>query len=620
MITPAVSQFQYVQENSNDFLALFPHRYDFLYAQHPDPGDRPKWYTESRYPLSDRAIEEGKYLFGVRPNQETQYFLLDIDWQSPYHPTQAPLSITRLLEALEPLGIVEHIVCTSSDSQGLHLYFPLNMSFNSWKLSKAVSVLLENAGFKLKPGHLELFPNPKVYSADGKSSLFNAHRLPLQMGSYILNDEFWPISNSQSCFVRLWQCCQQKNDLDARHLKKLLKSTKQYSYQLSNKSHKFLSDLDTEIEIGWTDYGQTNRLLGRIAMRTYIFHHITLGGDPLSGDALVQQIVSIAKALPGYRDWCRHQYEIEDRASEWAKSVESSHYFPYGTSQGKYKAIKTIPDAILSEVSWNDQQAQETREKILQAVQTLKDQCVFPEKATARFKALLNYSIGGASLYRYRELWHPIDLGLEPKVSELQSMAIKGVCTEGATALNNPTSLLLENGSNPLSSEAFPDLRTPSQADLGSNVTESSESVAAIRDRIKKQLAQTQKARAQAASELAPRREVPKPVHDQALQRMREFLLSGEPILLIEVGQWLLKQPQGLRDELSANRDGDLQTLMTDLSAISMYLVPIQWSSIEVSTQLKARYGKSTILELTASERLSWQSMLRELLEAQNSN
>ncbi|PZO55372.1 MAG: hypothetical protein DCF15_10650 [Phormidesmis priestleyi] len=491
------------------------------------------------------------------------------------------------------------------------------MSFNSWKVSKAVSVLLENAGFKLKPGHLELFPDPKVYSADGKPSLFNAHRLPLQMGSYILNDEFWPISNSQSCFVRSWQHCQQKNDLDVRHLKKLLKSTKQYSYQLSNKSHKFLSDLDTEIEIGWTDYGQTNRLLGRIAMRTYIFHHITSGGDPLSGEALVQQIVSIAQALPGYRDWCRHQHEIEDRASEWAKSVESSHYFPYGTSQGKYKTVKTIPDAILSEMSWNDRQAQETREKILQAVQTLKDQCAFPEKATARFKALLNHSIGGASLYRYRELWHPIDLGLEPKVSELQNTVIEGVCTEGATALNSPTSLLLENGSNPLSGQVFSDLRTPSQADPGSNITESSESVAAIRDRIKKQLAQIQKARAQAAAELAPRPEMPKPVHEQALQRMREFLLSGEPILLIEVGQWLLKQPQGLRDELTANPHGDLETLLTDLSAIAMYLVPIRWSSLEVRSQLETHYGKSTILELTALERQDWQAVLREMVQFQ---
>lgn len=32
---------------------------------------------------------------------------------------------------------------------------------------------------------------------------------------------------------------------------------------------------------------------------------------------------------------------------------------------------------------------------------------------------------------------------------------------------------------------------------------------------------------------------------------MRKFLFSEEPILLAEVGQWLAKQPQAVRDELT---------------------------------------------------------------------
>ena len=79
------------------------------------------------------------------------------------------------------------------------------------------------------------------------------------------------------------------------------------------------------------------------------------------------------------------------------------------------------------------------------------------------------------------------------------------------------------------------------------------------------------------------------------------------------MGQWLLKQPQNLRNELTANADGDLETLLTDLSAIAMHLVPIRWSSLEVRTQLETHYGKLTILELTASERQNWQAVLREI-------
>lgn len=34
-------QFQAVPEGADAFLALWPHRFDFIYAEHPDPGERP---------------------------------------------------------------------------------------------------------------------------------------------------------------------------------------------------------------------------------------------------------------------------------------------------------------------------------------------------------------------------------------------------------------------------------------------------------------------------------------------------------------------------------------------------------------------------------------------------
>jgi hypothetical protein len=95
-----------------------------------------------------------------------------------------------MIAALEPLGMVSYLTCTSSYSGGIHVYLPFEESQSSWQLSIAISTLLENAGFILKPGQLEVFPNPKPYRADGTFNLFNAHRLPLQIGSYLLNQDF----------------------------------------------------------------------------------------------------------------------------------------------------------------------------------------------------------------------------------------------------------------------------------------------------------------------------------------------------------------------------------------------------------------------------------------------
>lgn len=605
-IVAATTPFVYVEEKEA-FLALFPHRYDFIYAQHPDPKKKPDWKSENRYPLSDRQLLKAEYLYGVRFKQETKYCLLDIDRHSPYHPKNAPLALVRLFTALEPLGITDHITCTSSDSDGLHIYFPTAKAFSSWKLSGAISIALENAGFKLKLSQLELFPNPKAYSAEDETpSLFNAHRLPLQMGSYILDDELQPVNSSSTNFVRMWQACQRRNVLNSRRIKILLKKAKQISYQLSNKASKFLDDLDTEIEEGWTNYGQTNRLLGRITMRSFIFHHITEGGKPLEGKALVEKIVSAAKALPGYRDWCRHQHEIEERSAEWARCIENSHYFAYGTARGKYKEL-AASNQIDDELDYNQQQAQETQSKIAAAVQDLLAKDNLPDKATARFKALLDYSIGGASLYRYRELWHPIELALELKSelaeSELQNTDFEDACTRGANDLKNPTSLLPSNDSNLPASKALSDSDEVPKCAQGNNVEESAQT---IRDRIKKQLADAQKARV-TSKEIPAQPDIEEEViaiRRRGVQRMREFLLSGEPILLCEVGQWLAKQPSEIRDEL-IDTEGD-QALVRDLSNVAMWLVQIKLSPWEVRFQLEERFGKSTILELTVGERGEW--------------
>ena len=142
-------KFSSIKETSSEFLSLFPHRYDFIHAPHPEPGEKPEWKTESRHPLSDRLIQEGDSLYGIRFGKTTRYLLTDIDIHSLYHPRHNPFAVSRLVAALEPIGLVSFIPITSSYSGGIHLYFPFDTDQTSYELAQAVQTLLEKAGFKM---------------------------------------------------------------------------------------------------------------------------------------------------------------------------------------------------------------------------------------------------------------------------------------------------------------------------------------------------------------------------------------------------------------------------------------------------------------------------------------
>jgi hypothetical protein len=149
----------------------------------------------------------------------------------------------------------------------------------------------------------------------------------MQAGSYLLNQDLQMLWGNQgnvcptlAVCARSQQPRYQSNGADSQ-------SRATATVPCHGKADKFLNDLNAEIEQGWTGPGQTNRLLGRIAMRSYIFGHVLYTDKPLEGHALVHDIVTIAQNLPGYHDWCQHQQEGEKRAQDWRLAVEQSHYF-----------------------------------------------------------------------------------------------------------------------------------------------------------------------------------------------------------------------------------------------------------------------------------------------------
>jgi hypothetical protein len=412
MATAVQTPIPYQSTLSEPFLQLWPHRFDFLYAGHPDPESPPNWYTERRFPLSDRVISQGENLYGVRFGKTTSYIVIDIDRQSAYHPDRGFEKIRRIRHVMETIGLVESVICTSSDSGGLHLYFPFDEAQKSWAIGIAVTALMERQGLKVKPGQLEVFPNARPYCRTGLPSLFNGHRLPMQNGSELVNADFERVWSDRDTFVSHWERAKQRNQIDQAEVDRLVKTRKQ-RFAVTTSAEKFLNDLNTDIQEGWTDNGQTNFILGRIAMRSYIFGEVLYAAEPLTGNALTEDIIKVAQQLPGYEKWCNHQHNLEERADAWSRSIDQSdRYFPYGKKNLKVTDTETEPTPNKRDL-WNQEQSHRARQRIQEAISDLLNQGTLASQPTKRFNQLTQYKISGTTLYKHRDLWDPRPIQLE---------------------------------------------------------------------------------------------------------------------------------------------------------------------------------------------------------------
>ncbi len=628
---PAVNPFQCVEDQGDRFFNLFPHRFDYIYAEHPEPTRSPNWQTERRYPLSSRVFQQGRYLFGVRFGTQTQYCLLDIDKGSVYHPQHDPLAVSRIVAALEPIGLASYVVCTSSYSGGLHLYFPFLESQNSWELAAIVSAQLENAGFSIKPGQLEAFPNPKSY-VDGCPSLFNAHRLPVQAGSYLLDESFQPVWSDQLRFLNQWQFAQNRNLIDRKTVKRFLKQVKRTQFKVSGKADKFIDDLNAEIETGWTGSGQTNRLLGRIAMRAYIFHHVIAGGVPLEGKTLIDEIVTTAQSLPGYQDYCNHQHEIEQRAEEWARCVQGSRYFHYGDLKGKYKSKQETVAAIADFPNWNQQQSGSARDRIRGAIADLLEKDSLPIGATARFHILTDYGIGGGSLYRHRDLWHPTEFAEENTLIETNletnaeiSQPVESPpdppssnkpeefdCDEVASNSHSLTSLLSTSGGNSIPDKELSD-RTSEIISVGGNSLDCS---LPLQSRMQQYLTSGDPilvAEALTWTKVGSR--VSEPAFKPAFKPEPESELFSKPLIF---ENYPIISPQSVCEAQGEPNGGIPQLDLSDtLAALSVHIRQLGWSRTQVREDLLTLFGKGDRALLSNEELHQWLSWLLITVEKQ---
>lgn len=394
------------------FLDLFPHRWDYIHSPYSHGMGKIQWRTESRHTLSDRVILEGAKYYGVRFGPETAYTMIDIDSGSLYHPRHDPFAIHRIMDALEPLGLVHSIAITSSSSGGLHLYFPFPTEISTWKVSEAIDLTLRAAGFCLKGGELEIFPNLRT----GDRLLYAAHRLPLQdPKSWILNADFQPIYTTRSEFVSRWIFCSNQNTVTIAILKAAIAVHARRCTKLSTTAHKFLGDLECEVTPGWTGRSQTNHLLGRIVLLGYCFGHVIEDLDrPMHGERLVDWSIEKARSLPGFKEFCRHQAGLRRRVRDWCRSCESnSRYFPYAIGKSS-KPSDLISDGR-SQNAWNILQRQLAETRINHAIDRLVTASLNGEDRSAWeamtiddwVQYLRSSGMSLETLYRHKDLWHP---------------------------------------------------------------------------------------------------------------------------------------------------------------------------------------------------------------------
>lgn len=411
---------------NQDFLSWFPYRFKWLSRY------REKWITE-RGRLNDEQLwqkwQSNDEVIGVRFGSVTAYAMIDIDRGSVFHPTNSRGMFGAVLECLESIGLVASVIVQSSYSEGVHVYFPLPKPLPTFKTALAIKTQLEDNGFFVKAGQLEVFPNTKAYIKAGQGfNEYNGHRLPLQEGSYLLDDDFQPCSDSLSdwCSWMNWGANRQDIDLFEEAVTNAKNSVKYYNtanYNSNGKeSHRatvWRENLEAEIKTGWTGKSQTNRLLQVISTYGKVFLM-------LSGQALTDWMVKTAQSCSGYQQYCKHQRSILSKCRDWVKCIESTNYYtPYRSIPPRY----TTQTSNSPKINKNEVTATEAKERILEALKNLSNQAFSSIRklflaVISETQKLFGVKVGIKTFYKHKSLWESLINSYDNKAESVEDIEV----------------------------------------------------------------------------------------------------------------------------------------------------------------------------------------------------
>ncbi|WP_413176361.1 hypothetical protein [Anabaena azotica] len=462
---------QPASELGKRYVTYFWHPWSPIIAPANNFLSKPAWRTEDHYLQPSelwRLHQNSDKLVGIRFADYTRYATIDIDTFSDYHNLAAYQTIKT---ALENIGIVEIVPIQSSYSGGYHLIIPFTAKIPTFNLACALQQTLLDTGFNIRPGHIEIFPNPKPWGKDSITN-YNAIRCPMQpeSGAFLLDDDLQPISHSVATFLDHCDHAASRQDLSKLRYacKKARKrhTKEQYRQKASIKIEEWQSNWEEIIATGWTGYGQTNTLLQIIVGYGIVFLD-------LQHENLIKYAVETARNAPGYTQYCRHQQRIETRVRDWVKcTIRHQWYTPYASYPnrplGTYINTFALAIADIREIkkqqnqnnllpfekpkSQNQQRSEQTQKRIRSIVQTLEIQqriqknrdteiqntlpvqtelnteteLIEPglseivtelgltesvtersKQISAEYKILYNKTLSQNTLYKHKHLWHP---------------------------------------------------------------------------------------------------------------------------------------------------------------------------------------------------------------------
>jgi hypothetical protein len=395
------------------------------------------WATNNHHPLSPgefvRLHQDPEKIIGVRFGSETQYLMSDIDRGSSIHPFKDLLRFHQFLNQMAEFGLTDPIIGHSSDSEGIHVYWVFDRLLPTFNLAAAAKQFLEESGFKVAKGELEIFPNPKSFAPPGeKPTMYNGHRLPCQPNSgWVLLDRDGDVLYSEDCsyqaqvedFVNRAQTSEQDMALLDRQVKKYSQqyrdSRKKTYGGIGNNNYSataaaWKQDLEESIEVGWTGQSQTNDLLFIILEYVVVFEGVE------GRQEQIDRIKEIALNCPGYQQYCGHQRNIDSRIRD---IVKDHKYYAYGTAQGQRQeeSVRVRPKSQVRQT--------EVKNRLIASVEAVKTELgKLPDRIgdlideiQAKSQMLFGKKFGKNTLntHQYKILWHPNFLDeSEPEMTE----------------------------------------------------------------------------------------------------------------------------------------------------------------------------------------------------------
>ena len=249
---------------------------------------------------------------------DTDRFTLDIDAGSIYHPDRVDSELDDLLDKLHAANIEGYIPVRSSNSGGVHLIFPVPDKVKSKTLGARITSYLKKRQIVVMDGTLEVYPNKVTYvkSDNPKDwSRCKQVRLPLQAGSFILDRDFQPFTNSLDVFWEYWDECVEINsefDIDS-------------SFEVSAADKDRVSPKVAELKFesyvrtkpgywrkGWTGESQTNSILMSLGFSITGYNDVQHLGN---------LIFKRSARLPGFDAYCREFQESEKEFKKHCQRV-----------------------------------------------------------------------------------------------------------------------------------------------------------------------------------------------------------------------------------------------------------------------------------------------------------